>query len=219
MLMSGLFGWQAYGVAALPFTLWQMESLGHLLLATAILHANLLNGASLNKSIFWAQLAFLHGNLKNVFNDTSKKLGFASSFGGYFFLAMNLFLAHALHTEADYTDTAITAVCGFKILNSIIGFLSPKPTMKAWGIDVASDTDMWLTKAQMAMMALFPATIIAIQQGNDITKAVGISWALMAAMGVDTMFVSKWAEKVGAPLGPQYAWLGIQGAILAAVFL
>ena len=71
----------------------------------------------------------------------------------------------------------------------------------------------------MAMMAMFPSTIIAIQQGNDITKAIGISWALMAAIGIDTMFVSKWAEKVGAPLGPQYAWLGIQGAILAAVFL
>jgi hypothetical protein len=218
MLTSGLRGWQAYGIQnPLPFGTWQVKAAGGMQLSMAITGLNLLSGATLKKSVFWGELPMLYMGLSDLFNGNAAKLGFASPAGTYLFLAMSAAILYSIHTDADYADNVITAVCAFKAFNAVVGYLAPKPMMKLWGVTVSDEREINMAKVDNAMMAMQVAPILAIQQGHDVTKAIGYAWAIALMLHIDGLYVSKDMGHMDAK--PLQIWMVLQALILASVFL
>ena len=157
--------------------------------------------------------------LQLILQGRAAKIGMGKS-GHFLILAINLFLAHACFTGADHVDTTLKVWLAWGAINAVAFIAAPEQSLKAWGLPSFTSTDVVLIRSHgWNVGAFMTAAASQLLWGNSPSTAVGHAFLVVAASVLDNLFISKGSEKLGAPLGAIYAWLGIACGVAAVTLV
>jgi hypothetical protein len=207
---------EIYGVESNALTTWLAEGMGFLFAAGATLAFCLLNGVDGLKAIGYGYIPLVVNDASGILNNKHGELGMPN-FGPYLVAAIDIGVMLAILLGADFANNAAYVGSFWMLLNSIPMYLMPTKFTEMWGLTTKGGVEEVMCKGIAMSMGAFAISSLAVLQGTEATKAIAYGWLPPLASVFDNLFVSKHVSALGLDAGPQYFWLAIQAAVVAAI--
>lgn len=204
---------EAYGIPCSPLQTWLAETVGFLSVSFALVAYKVSEGTSLASAFGYSAVMWSIACLKTILNDVPANVG-AGVEGQYFGLLLHAGCVYASFYQPESTALSVyKAISGFWALNGVNMFVNPSGAAKLWKCPPLGDVDEMMFKSVGASLMATSVLMLALLQGEGVTKAVGYGLIPLLVLVLDGLFGSGFVSKLGLSTN----MVAVNGAVMAGV--
>lgn len=204
---------EMYGIKGSKMSNFIGEGVGNFVLSSAAaMYAMIYHDMPALKAIGVSTLPGMVQSARALLNDVPADIGIANG-GQYFNLAVNIFVAHALLTGADYATNAAKGYAVYMGLAMLQCRLAPASSFKTWGCPEGSNSEKFILKILGQAGLGYSVLVWYLANGTDTLTSIGyfcvpllvsflefVASGEMEAAGVDNAKVLPWIALMTASI-------------------